>query len=158
MAPPAKPFGRRNPPQKINPPPIVYHAPQGLGGEPPRDRRRLRSLAIVLGVCGIGAIGGLATYQALHRDDCRNADPNDPNSPACHASGGHASGGHGGGGHSGSSGHWYGSSGSSGSSGSGGSGEHAASFGGFGATGESGVHAGSFSGLHGGGFHGGGGG
>lgn len=145
MAPPAKPFGRRNPPQKINPPPIVYHAPQGLGGEPPRDRRRLRSLAIILGVCGVGAIGGLATYQALHRDNCPNADPNDANAPACHSSSGH------GGGHSGSSGHWYGSSGSSGT------GEHAASFGGFGATGESGVHAGSFGGLHGGGFHGAGG-
>jgi hypothetical protein len=142
MAPPAKPFGRRNPPHKITPPPIVYHAPQGLGGEPPPDRRRLRSLAIILGVCGVGAIGGLATYQALHRDDCRNADPNAPNEPACHSSS------HGGGGHSGSGGHWYGSSGSSGS-------EHAASFGGFGATGESGVHAGDFGGVHGGGLHGG---
>jgi hypothetical protein len=140
---PTKPFGRRNPPQKITPPPIVYHAPQGLGGEPPQDRRRLRSLAIILGVCGVGAIGGLALHQALNKDDCRNADPNDPNTPACHSSGGH-----GGGGHSGSSGHWYGSSGSSGSSGSG---EHAASFGGFGATGESGVHAGGFGGFHGGG-------
>jgi hypothetical protein len=140
---PTKPFGRRNPPQQINPPPIVYHAPQGLGGEPPRDRRRLRSLAIILGVCGVGAIGGFAIYQASHKEDCQNADPNNPNAPVCHSSSGH------GGGHSGSSGHWYGSSGS---------GEHAASFGGFGATGESGVHAGSFGGVHGGGFHGGGGG
>jgi hypothetical protein len=143
---PTKPFGRRNPPQKINPPPIVYHAPKGLGGEPPQDRRRLRSLAIILGVCGVGAIGGLALHQALRKDECRNAEPYDPNAPACHSSSGH-----GGGGHSGSSGHWYGSSGSSGS------GEHAASFGGFGATGESGVHAGSFGGFHGGGFHGAGG-
>jgi hypothetical protein len=142
---PTRPFGRRNPPQKIAPPPIVYHAPQGLGGEPPQDRRRLRSIAIVLGVWGVGAIGGLAIYQALHKDDCQNADPNDPNAPACHSSSGHSSSGHGGGGHSGSSGHWYGSSGSSGA------GEHAASFGGFGATGESGAHAGGFGGFHGGG-------
>ncbi|HUO53846.1 MAG TPA: hypothetical protein VMU18_03825 [Rhodoblastus sp.] len=148
MAPPPKPFGRRNLPQKIVPPPLVAHAPNGLAGTPEPDSRRLRSLAIAIGVFGAATIGGLALVQALRDESCRDRDPNDPNVPACHSGGG---GGHGGGGH------WYGSSSNSSS-------ERGYAFGGFGATGESGAHSGFFGGLHGGlhggflgGFHGGGG-
>lgn len=94
MARPNKPFGRRNAPQKIEPKPIVIHAPQGLGGRPPRDPRRLRSIAIFIGVWGVAAIGGLALVQAVRDDGCQNAEPNDPNAPACHSGGGHGGGGH----------------------------------------------------------------
>lgn len=136
MARPTKEFGKRNLPRKIEPPPIVYHAPRGLGGKPPRDSARLRSLAIVISACGVSAIAGLALVQALRNDGCRDADPNDPNASSCHT---------GGGGHGGGGGHWYNSGGSSGS------GAHSASFGGFGATGESGAHSGPSGGGHGGG-------
>lgn len=130
-----KDFGKRNLPKKIEPKPIVYHAPQGLGGKPPRNPERLRSLAVFIGMWGVAAIGGLALVQALRNDDCRTADPNDPNTSACHSGGG----GHGGGGH------WTSSGGSSSS------GAHSASFGGFGAIGASGAHSGASGGGHGGG-------
>ncbi len=137
MPAPPTPFGRRNAPQKkIEPPPIVYHAPQGLGGDrQPHDPRRLRSIAVFIGVWGLATISGLALVQSMRDRQCRNADPNDPNATAtCHSSGGHS----GGGGH-----YWF--SGGSGSS------QSAASFGGFGATGESGAHSGGFGGHGGGG-------
>ncbi|MCI4677395.1 hypothetical protein K9U39_00455 [Rhodoblastus acidophilus] len=124
-----KHFGRRNLPQRIEPPPVVTHAPEGLEGATPPDGRRLRSIAVALGACGVATIGGLALLQAL-RNDCRNRDPNDPNAPACHSSGGS----HGG------TGYWRRSSNS---------GWHGVSFGGFGAIGESGAHGGSFGGFHG---------
>jgi hypothetical protein len=131
MAVPPKNYVRRHPPQKIEPPPIIYHAPQGLGGVPPHEPRRLRTMVIVIGAWGLMMMLALAERDRR----CRDSDPNDP-AASCPSSG-HAGGGssvHGGG---------YSSSY--------GGGQSAATFGGFGATGESGAHSGGFGGGHGGG-------
>ena len=138
MAAPPKSFGRRNAPQKkIEPPPIIYHAPQGLGGEPASyEPRRLRSIAVIIGVWGLTSLCGVALFEAIRHSQRQCDDPNVANAEANCPSGG---GGHGGGG-----GHYS-------SSGDSGSGQHSVAFGGFGATGESGVHGGGFGGFHGGG-------
>ncbi len=129
---PPKDFGRRNPRPVIEPPPVVLHAPQGLERDtPPHDRRRLRSVAVFLGVFGLATVGGVAMVEAIRAaNQCKKADPDDWNAPDCR------SGGHGGG--------WgsYGWGGGSYSSGS----RSSASFGGFGATGEGGAHGGGHGG------------
>jgi hypothetical protein len=127
---PLRPFGMRNARQApIAPPPVITHAPQGLGGDkPPHDRRRLRSIAVVVGVWGLATIAGLALVQSMRRH-CENSDPGDwggTNEANCSQGGGHGGGG-GGGVHF---------------SGSGGASQGSASFGGFGGTGEGGGHGG----------------
>ena len=137
MAIPPKTFGRRNLPQKkIEPPPIVYHAPQGLGDDKESyEPRRLRSIAVIIGGWGLTTISGVAVLEAIRHSQCRRADPNNPDATAdCRSGGGHG----GGGGHY----SFFGGSGSS---------EHSVAYSGFGATGESGAHGGGFGGFHGGG-------
>jgi hypothetical protein len=144
MAAPPKPFGRRNAPhlQPIVIPPVVYHAPQGLGGDrPPHDPRRLRSIAVALGVWGAATIAGMVLVEAIRNKDSQNADACNPNASGCHSSA------HGGGGgafgsggasesRSGGGGHAFGSSGAS----------ESATFGGLGAIGENGAHGGGHGG------------
>jgi hypothetical protein len=116
-------FGRRRPPQPVAPPPVVYHATQGLGGAPPHEPRRLRSMVI-----GIGAFGLLVVLWQAYRDRyCQDWDQDKSQDLFCQSSG-----------HSGVHGGF-------------GSGESSASFGDFGATGESGAHSGGHGGGHGGG-------
>jgi hypothetical protein len=124
------------PPTK-RPPPIITHAPRGLeGGRPPHDARRLRSIAVTIGLAGAAALFGAVLEEVIF-DPCRNADPGDWNTSGNRCGASHS--GSGSGSRSGSSHFFYG-----------GGGQHSATFGGFGATGESGAHGGGFGG-HGGG-------
>jgi uncharacterized membrane protein YgcG len=127
MADSPKTFGHRGPPATKARPPVT-HAPQGLGGPEPHDKRRLRSLVVFLTTCGVATIFGLALIDTLRGKPCPAPDPNDWNAPKADPncrSGGHG----GGGGHGGWS---FGGS----------SGQSSVSFGGFGSTGAGGAHGG----------------
>lgn len=80
-----KPFGKRG----VTPPPVITHAPQGLG-KAPAASSPLRMFALVLGAPGAVAV---ALFGFLHwmdqRENCNAADPNQP----CASSGGGSHGG-----------------------------------------------------------------
>ena len=107
----------------------MFHPPQGVPGEPePRDRRRLRSSMVAVGVAGLLVFGNYALAEGQTSFQC------DPQNPYCYPGyegyyggynryGGYHEGGHGDWGHFGGySAHFEGSGGLGGSGGFGGSG------------------------------------